>query len=237
MHLAIVKAFAEIASFRLPEAHTFHKTLPLPPRTTLVGLLGAALGLAAEAAQEWIETHQVKVGVAGRHRGQMKDLWKYRKIKTAEVISDVLLREHLIDLAMTLVYATEDASVAEQIIGGFQNPVYALTAGSSDSLLKVRETLLIGNANITPTTIFQFCVIPGDITSTGRYRPDPDILRGPIIESVRAPWVAHLPVRFAYEGSRREVATREPFSFIGSRIHLADPLDAYQVGEEAIAVS
>lgn len=237
MHLAVVKAFAESASFRLPETHTFHKTLPLPPRTTIVGILGAALGLTAESAQEWVETHQVKLGVAGRHRGQMKDLWKYRKIKTMEVISDVLLREHLIDLVMTLVYAAEDSSVAEQIIGGFQNPVYALTAGPSDSLLKVRETLLIGNASITPTTIFQFCVIPGDITSAGRYRPDPDVLRGPIIESVRAPWVAHLPVRFAYEGSRREVAARGPFSFIGNRIHLTEPLDAYHVGGEAIAVS
>ncbi|MBS0156435.1 MAG: CRISPR-associated protein Cas5 [Nitrospira sp.] len=237
MHLAVIKAFAESASFRLPEAHTFHKTLPLPPRTTLVGLLGAALGMTAGSAQEWVETHQVKTGVAGRHRGQMKDLWKYRKIKTAEVISDVLLREHLIDLAMTLVYSTEDVSVAEQIVGGFQNPVYALTAGPSDSLLKVREALLIGNANITPTTIFQFCVIPGDITSAGRYRPDPDMLRGPIIESVRAPWVAHLPVRFEYEGSHRKVSARGPFSFIGNRIHLTDPLDAYQIGEEAIAVS
>lgn len=237
MHLVVVKAFAETASFRLPEAHTFHKTLPLPPRTTLVGLLGAALGLTAESAQEWVETHQVKTGVAGRHCGQMKDLWKYRKIKTVEVISDVLLREHLIDLAMTLVYATEDASVAEQIVGGFQDPVYALTAGPSDSLLKVQKAFLVSDAAIAPVMTFQFCVVPGDITGSGRYRPDPEVLRGPIIESVRAPWVAHLPLRFAYEGGRREVAARGPFSFIGNRIHLTDPLDAYQVGEEAIAVS
>ncbi|MDH4304199.1 MAG: CRISPR-associated protein Cas5 [Nitrospira sp.] len=237
MHLAIVRAFAETASFRLPEAHTFHKTLPLPPQTTLIGILGAALGFTAEGAHQWVEEHHVRMGVAGRHRGQMKDLWKYRKIKTAEVISDVLLREHLIDLTMTLVYAVEDESVAMRIVGGFQNPVYALTAGPSDSLLKVREALLIENAAMTPTTIFQFCVIPGDITGAGCYRPDPAVLRGPIIESVRAPWVAHLPVRFSYEGGRREVGARGPFSFIGNRIHLADPVDAYHVGEEAIAVS
>lgn len=237
MHLAIVKAFAETASFRLPEAHTFHKTLPLPPRTTLVGLLGAALGRTAESAQEWVETRRIQLGSAGRHCGEMKDLWKYRKIKTAEVIPDVLLREHLIDLAMTLVYAAEDTSVAKQIVGGFQNPVYAFTAGPSDSLLKVREVLLIEDASMTPTTIFQFCVIPGDITGAGRYLPDPAVLRGPIIESIRAPWVTHLPLRFTYEGGRREIAARGPFSFIGDRIHLSEPIAAYQVGEEAIVVS
>lgn len=237
MHLAVVKAFAETASFRLPEAHTFHKTLPLPPRTTLVGILGAALGLTAKSAQEWVEVRQVQIGVAGRHRGQMKDLWKYRKIKTAEVIADVLLREHLIDLVMTVVYASEDAATAEQIIRSFQSPVYALTAGPSDSLLKVQKAFLVSDAAMVPVTTFQFCVVPGDITGSGRYRPDPDVLRGPIIESVRAPWVAHLPLRFAYEGGRREVAARGPFSFIGNRIHLTAPLDAYQVGEEAIAVS
>jgi len=237
MHLAVVKAFAETASFRLPEAHTFHKTLPLPPRSTLVGLLGAALGLTAESAQEWAEVRQVQIGVAGRHRGQMKDLWKYRKIKTSEVISDVLLREHLVDLGLTIVYSSQDTSATEQIVSGFRNPVYALTAGPSDSLLKIRKVFLVADASPIPTTAFQFCVIPGDITSGGRYRPDPDVLRGPIIESVRAPWVAHLPLRFAYEGARREVAARGPFSFIGNRVHLTDPLDAYQVGEEAIAVS
>jgi hypothetical protein len=167
----------------------------------------------------------------------MKDLWKYRKIKTAEVISDVLLREHLIDLAMTLAYASEDLSAVEEIVNRFENPVYALTAGPSDSLLKVREVVLVARASPIPTRVFQFCVIPGDITGAGRYRPDPAVLRGPIIESVKAPWVAHLPIRFAYEGGRREVAERGPFSFIGDRIHLVEPIEAYAVGEEAIAVS
>lgn len=237
MHLAIVRTFAETASFRLPEAHTFHKTLPLPPRTTLVGILGAALGLTAESAQNWVEAHQIQMGVAGRHGGQMKDLWKYRKIKTAEVISDVLLREHIIDLSMTLVFASEDLSMVEEIVNRFGNPVYALTAGPSDSLLKVRDIVL--NASVSPiqTKVFQFCVIPGDITGAGRYRPDPAVLRGPIIESVRAPWVAHLPIRFDYKGGRREVAERGPFSFIGDRIHLEEPINAYPVGTEAIVVS
>ena len=237
MHLAIVRAFAETASFRLPEAHTFHKTLPLPPRTTLVGVLGAALGLAADAVQQWVEEHQVRMGVAGRHRGQMKDLWKYRKIKTAEVISDVLLREHLIDLTMTLAYASADLSAVEEIVDGFENPVYALTAGPSDSLLKVREAVLVASASPIPTRTFEFCVIPSDITGAGRYRPDPSVLRGPIIESVRAPWVAHLPIRFDYARGRREVAERGPFSFIGDRIHLVEPIDAYVAGSEAIVVS
>ena len=237
MQLVIIKAFAETASFRLPESHTFHKTLPLPPRTTLTGILGAALGLTAESAQAWVETHQVQIGVAGRHRGQMKDLWKYRKIKTSEVISDVLLREHLIDLALTLVYASQDLSVIEQIVRGFRNPTYALTAGPSDSLLRVREVLLATDASPVPTMTFQFCVIPGDISGTGRYRPDQSILHGPIIESVRAPSVAHLPIRFDYERGRREVAERGPFSFIGDRIHLVEPIDAYPVGAEAIVIS
>jgi CRISPR-associated protein Cas5t len=167
----------------------------------------------------------------------MKDLWKYRKIKTAEVISDVLLREHLIDLGMTLAYASEDLSAVEEIASRFANPVYALTAGPSDSLLKVREVVLVASASPVPMKEFQFCVIPGDITGAGRYRPDPAALRRPIIESLRAPWVAHLPIRFNYEGGRREIAERGPFSFIGDRIHLVEPIDAYPVGTEAIVVS
>ena len=202
-----------------------------------MGLLGSALGITAQSSQIWVEERQVQIGVAGRHRGQMKDLWKYQKIKAKEVISDVLLREHLIDLDMTIVYASQDASVIEQIVHSFQNPTYALTAGPSDSLLKIRKTLLAKDVLTSPTTTFQFCVIPSDITGAGRYRPDPDALRGSIVESVRAPLVAHLPLRFNYEGQRREVAARGPFSFIGNKIHLAEPIDACHIEKQAIVIS
>ena len=69
MFLVALEMYAETASFRVSETHTFHKTLALPPYTTCVGLLGAALGLDMESAQSYVEENGISIGVAGHDRG------------------------------------------------------------------------------------------------------------------------------------------------------------------------
>ena len=80
------KAYSETASFRIPETHTFQKTLPLPPLTTIIGLLGAALGLSFAESMEFYHGNQIRVGVIGTSQSTVNDLWKYRKIKSKETI-------------------------------------------------------------------------------------------------------------------------------------------------------
>ena len=51
-----ITAKAITASFRVPETHTFHQTLPLPPKTTIIGMIGAALGKRLNEAHAFVET-------------------------------------------------------------------------------------------------------------------------------------------------------------------------------------
>ena len=226
MYLVVVQAFAETASFRLPEAHTFHKTLSLPPYTGGVGLLGAALGQSMADVQTFVEENGVGIGASGRDRGGFRDLWKYRKVKSGDVISDVLIREYRVDLSFAAVYGTETEDTARQITEAFQNPTYALTAGHSDSLMRIRS-VKIHNATLEPLDALAFCICPGDLT--GQYRPDRSIFERPITESIRAPSVAYLPTRFVFEGERRSVATREPFTFVGHMIELMKPVEGFKI--------
>ena len=75
--------YAETASFRVPETHTFHQTLPLPPRTTIVGVLGAAMGLEFMEAMSWVDKNEIWVGIRGKATGFMRDFWSFDKLKVA----------------------------------------------------------------------------------------------------------------------------------------------------------
>jgi len=231
MHLVLIQAFAETASFRLPETHTFHKTLPLPSYTSCIGLLGAALGYGLEESQQFVEENEVRVGVGGRDRGTFKDLWKYRKVKSGEVVSDVLLREYVVDLSLALVYGTENNAMAQRIARGFNDPVYALTAGHSDSLLVLCSVELM-ETDWEPLESVYFSAVPQDMT--GAYQADKSVLDLPLTESIRAPQVFNLPVRFNFEGERRTIAEREFFTYIGHPIQAKEPIEGFRLRSQIL---
>ena len=85
MPVVVIEAAAPVGSWRPPEALTYHRTLPLPPYTTLVGLLGAALGLGLLDAYRFVEEGGLRVGVGGWHEGELRDLWKFQKLGDKEV--------------------------------------------------------------------------------------------------------------------------------------------------------
>ena len=224
MFLVALEMYAETASFRVSETHTFHKTLALPPYTTCVGLLGAALGLDMESAQSYVEENGISIGVAGHDRGEFRDLWKYRKVKSKETISDVLIREYRVDLTCLVVYGTQSKESADVIANGFQDPVYALTAGHSDSLIHLRKIEVLETDPI-PLQNLENCLVPGDL----QYQPNESILDLPITQKIRPASTAHLPVSFSFDGDKRSVQIREPFTFVGNQISLSEPVDGFVI--------
>lgn len=233
MFLTTLEMYAETASFRVSETHTFHKTLALPPYTTCVGLLGAAVGLDMAAAQTYVGDHSISIGVAGYDRGEFRDLWKYRKVKTSETLSDVLIREYRVDLTCWVVYGTQDKDLADEIANRFHDPVYALTAGHSDSLIHVRSIAVI-ESDPVPLTSLENCLVPGDLTRV--YQPDASVFDLPITQKVRPPTMTHLPVSFAFDGDRRTVLAREPFTFVGNRITLSEPVEGFEVHNQTVVL-
>ena len=234
MYLFRLKAFAVTASFRIPESHTFQQSLPLPPITTLIGLMGAAVGLSFEDAIRFRDERGLRFGVIGRHQGEFKDLWKYRKIKSGEVISDVLLREYITDLEVSLFIASEADGAVRQVRESFLFPRYALTAGNSDSLLKIREVGKVTRIDESPLSEFRNTVLPGDHTTN--FAPAIDLKNTPITESIRAPQVYLLPTAFNFSGIERRVSRRKHFTFIGSPVDLKKPITGIQVGDETVVL-
>ncbi len=233
MFLVALEMYAETASFRVSETHTFHKTLALPPYTTCVGILGATLGLDMETAQSYVKENGISIGVAGHDRGEFRDLWKYRKVKSKETISDVLIREYRVDLTCLIVYGTQAKESADVIADGFSDPVYALTAGHSDSLIHLRNIEVL-EADPRPLQTLENCWVPGDLAPL--YQPDEAILALPITQKIRPPAITHLPVSFSFFGDKRTVQAREPFTFVGNQIGLSEPVDGFLINDHKVVL-
>src|SRR5665811_1232144 len=110
-------------------------------------MIGAALGFNLETAHKYVEQNKIFVGIYGKHKGMMKDLWNYRKLTgkekkyTNEDIKNrrqysILIREYLCYNDFLIYLASEKLETLEEIRKAILSPVYALTAGNSDDLLK-----------------------------------------------------------------------------------------------------
>ncbi len=225
----IVKGFSQTASFRVPESHTFQQTLPLPPVTALTGLMGAAVGLDFESAMKFRKQNNILFGVIGSYKGEMKDLWKYNKIKSKESLKDVLIREFLTDFSITIAIASEYQAVLSELRECFCNPKYALTLGNSDDLFKITYVSPVVKAENVECSTFENTVLAGD--KTLEYESAIDLKNTPITYRVRAPQVFILPTAFTFKGEERRVSKREQFTFVGSPIRLKNPLSVYKIDD------
>jgi len=226
-HVVIVEAAAPWASWRPPEALTYHRSLPLPPYTTLVGLLGASLGLGLPEAYRYVEQHQIRLGVGGWCEGQARDLWKFQKLKDKEVESDVLLREVWIEARLAFVFETADPLTCQNVADSFKAPAFPLTAGSSDALLKA-VAVSREQAEPVSTRTLAYALVFREIRPN--YELHGSIDEIPLHRSIRAPTVERMPTGFWFElDGRRRLGGREIISFVGDPVEL-HPSDAEVIG-------
>jgi CRISPR-associated protein Cas5t len=233
-----IEIVSQTASFRNPEFQNFHKTLDLPPPTTIIGIVGAALGLSAKMAQEYFDVNLIKIGVAGFCKGRTKDTWKYNRRTSSMHLYDPLLdggviqREHLIQNTFFFAFSSKDGKCIEELKGAFLNPVFALTMGNSDALAKVKQ--VHSEIPVTRSRTLSNCMVAGDIVG--------DVLRNasenPIFSIYQnsEPITFDLPIRFDYESDygRREIAESATFSFVGAEMQLNFEIKGMQVKDTFI---
>ncbi|MGV8122036.1 MAG: CRISPR-associated protein Cas5 [Candidatus Xenobiia bacterium LiM19] len=231
----MINAYAQTASFRIPENHTFQQSLPLPPITTLTGIMGAALGLSCKDALEYKDKHKVGLGVSGEAQGEMKDLWRYNKIKASPKSDgsdrqDILIREFLTDISITVAFGCEKHEVITELFNAFKDPVYALTFGNSDDIFKTRTIAPVKESRLVLCKDFKNTVLRGDFGF--EYDSIIDLKNTPITHRIRAPQVFILPTGFSFKGEERRVSKREYFTFVGSQIRLKDSLSVFGYDDE-----
>jgi CRISPR-associated Cas5-like protein len=130
-------------SYRDPKTHKIHRTFPFPPRTTLIGFAGAALGLSEDVL--WDECNDLRVAVVDITKenilhgtGRAEDLVKYKKYKDSTVETSIYIRELIYKPEYMIYYASDGEDVLDQLHEAFLNPKYALSLGRDDELVMLR---------------------------------------------------------------------------------------------------
>lgn len=213
-------------SFRQPDFHTYHKTLPLPPKTTVAGMIGSALGISPEKVnEEWIKNNRFQMGIVGKNNGKANDLWQIRKYEnkqlkayqegneSAPYKTAVIVRELLYSSEFILYLHFEDENDYELVSSKLHNPEWALSLGREDELVLIKE---IRQMNLEEKSNISFCntVLPIDFTKT----PYEIVLStqnssGNLLDE--APKSIKLPITFSYnDDGAREANEYQQFSFI-----------------------
>jgi CRISPR-associated Cas5-like protein len=148
-------------SFRDPSSSNVHRTFPVPPPTTLYGLIAAALGLpqedysrrgdmrfaiAIEKAGETVETYskwmKAAEGPKGDEEKRARQAMRDRHLLTPDEsvwISTPLIRQKIIQpVFMAGVLCSSD--IAREVEAALTRPVFPLCLGESDDPVDV-ETL------------------------------------------------------------------------------------------------
>lgn len=235
---------AETASFRDPGGQLYHATLPLPPVSTIIGIAGAALGFPFQKSWEFFHNNKVSVGIKdisrsrrGAPPGKGLDLWKYQKIVSNEVRSDVLKREFLFRPAYRLFYGCEDKETLEQIRKAFLFPAWALCLGTSDDIARLedipRQVEPIKEVSGGAVDL-HYSLVPGDQLNNLSF--DWEFLRNtPIRTSLELPMVKNLPVEFLFSPTgERKGCEYKPFTFLSGFQSLNQPCPAYAFGQDVV---
>ena len=226
MHSFCIEIITQTASFRNPEFQNFHKTLDLPPPTTVIGLAGAALGLSPKMAQSFFDKTPFQVGIAGSSKGRTSDTWKYNKRTSAMHLYDPLLdgsviqRELLIRNQFLIAFCSESKEKIEQLKSAFSNPVFALTMGNSDSLAMIKTVSIDEGIQKTKSDTLKNCLIEGDIVGEV-IRNASNNLQFSIYQTSE-PITYDLPTRFEYSSDygKRIVSDTGTFSFVSEEMKL-----------------
>ncbi|PTQ52877.1 MAG: hypothetical protein HSCHL_2510 [Hydrogenibacillus schlegelii] len=201
---------APFASFRRPLDINYQRTFPLPPPTTIFGLIGAALGLSEhELWRPDGPASKLKIAVWSETQpGRGEDVWTLLKINKGKMQRSPYLREILFGVRYTVLIGEaetalrKDASVSgseepshsgilQQLAKAFDDPIYPLSLGREDELAEVEavafETVESGEPR------FHGTVLPFDVR---KYHLRPMLAAG---ARLMPPIVEPVPLRFSVD--------------------------------------
>ena len=214
------------ASFRVPHMFKYHRSLPLPPYTAVVGMFGAAVGKNMATAQILFEHLGLKIGIAGTHNGSCNDTWRVLTTQNAEY--DVVERQILYKPRYHILFQGDESAIhiCEK---AFRYPAYPLSLGRPDD---IANTMVYPPFDAKPGSLYQLrnTVIVG--TPSARvedslFDPDDPTDPGPCTLLYR------LPVHFNFKNgySYERIADKFcDFTFIGNHnITLKQPVNGYRL--------
>ena len=131
-----LKIFQEYASYRVPYSFENIETYPLPPYSTVLGLVHNAIG-----ATRTIEG--LRVSVQGTYGGIIRNYVRFKKYKSKGVEDYPIMVSELQDVELLIHVHADDEEILKQMVRGFQAPPRFLYMGRPEDLIFVEEVNMV----------------------------------------------------------------------------------------------
>ena len=239
MYILHVELRGLTASFRVPHMFKYHRSLPLPPYTAVVGMFGAAIGKDMSTAQEIFKSLALKVGIAGYYAGSCNDTWRVLTTQTSE--NDVVERQILFKPGYHIIFCGDESPIrfCERT---FRHPVYPLSLGRPDDLANafVRDVIQCEPEDLQVLRNTVVVGVPSAQVDESLFDIDDPEDPGPCTLLYRLPVHFRFKNGFAYKRTADEY---RDFTFIGSHfITLKKPVKGFKIettskaGKETLSI-
>lgn len=225
-----IQCKGNLNSFRQPDFHTYHKTFPLPLKTTVGGMLGSAMGVSPDIVnQEWLLNDRFRMGVVGVNEGKARDLWQIRKYENKQIKAfsqgkegspyktAVIVRELLYASQYAIYLSFSEEADYKLIFEKLNNPEWALSLGREDELVLI-QSVKIMSLEAKEDLYYRNTVLPSDL-SEKKYKLNLGKDTNYSINLLdEAPQIVKVPTAFSYDKTTLERVAVEykTFSFINN---------------------
>lgn len=220
--LGIKLTLSGIFSFyRVPYNSLLMDTFLFPPKTSIIGMMGAAIGWNEDVFLENLKKFRYGVIIekAGESFSEIAVIYKSKNSPIYPITKN-LVHKPVYNVFLT----SEDDSLTENIGKALQNPKYVLTLGDSENLfyplnknyiriLKIKENMSATKLRcILPSEIYNEYVVQMNV---GEMFPNKNLL---------LPREIRIPIDFVEQGKNRRFIPKNVFYYAGIELQLKNPV-------------
>lgn len=149
-----LEAYQNLANYRKPTSFQLKESYPLPPYSTVIGMIHAACG--------FTEYVPMQISIQGKYHSKVNDLWTRYEFagtsfeegrhqlriedtngKTYGVTRGVSTVELLVDVELVIHIVPEDETYMPVILQALQSPTEYLSLGRREDLLQVKKVKVV----------------------------------------------------------------------------------------------
>lgn len=217
-------------SFKPHRDVRFHRTLDFPPRTTLLGLCGAALGLSdVEIYEKWddhkpLHKYLEFAVFVNSIQGRVRDNWTIIKYAgSKEPFRAMQVRELLFRPHYTICVASTEEWIINLLHKSFHDPQYPLCLGRDDEIIRLENMIRLQLSRIREKVTVTGAIIPLGILHKSVEKD-----RAKLLKSI---YIMQAPRYFRLDDGIREPQDRRNYVYIKQETIFED-VEAYSADKQ-----
>lgn len=202
--------------FRIPYNSLLMDTFLFPPKTTVIGMLGAAAGWNEDEFLKNLK--RILYGVTIIYPGEIvQEIARIFKSNDSPIYP--INKRMVYKPSYDVFIASDDLDMMNEIYSGLQDPKYVLSLGDSENLFYPKNKYFAEIMDIVESSSNKFrCILPKEIYET--YYMD----YSKIDDYILPPKETKIPVDFIGKGKKRRFIARNVIFYSGIEINMKEKI-------------